>query len=388
VPSELTTVYQMAYGAHVPAGVLPPRPLSRRVLRRALRVVDVAATPYGVDRYVELVRPSWSSGVVRAMVVGVGRPPPRSVTLTLRPNGNWRGFTAGQYTQLSVEIDGVRQTRCYSMANCATAADGLIELSVTAHPHGRVSQHLRRAAAKGLTVGLTPAQGTFTLPESEPEHLLLVSGGSGITPVMSMLRTRCALGWEKPVTFLHYALTASDMLYRDELERLVRSAPSVRVVRVYTEQPGDGDLDGFLTGEQLDLAAPGWADAEAFVCGPAPLMDTARALFAGRGRSGQLHTEAFTLTQVSAETGVVDGTVRFGVSEIGVASDGSPLLRQAEAAGLTPLSGCRMGICHTCTRRLCSGVVRDAVTGDLTHGPDVNIRICVSVPVGDVEIDL
>ena len=116
-------------------------------------------------------------------------------------------------------------------------------------------------------------------------------------------------------------------------------------------------------------------------------MDAARDLFARAGRSEHLHTEAFTLAQFTAEAGTVDGTVRFGASEIGVASDGTPLLLQAEAAGLVPLTGCRMGICHTCTRRLCAGVVRDAVTGDLTNGPDVNIRICVSVPVGDVEID-
>ena len=101
----------------MPVGVVPSRPLASRVLRRAVRVVDVVATPYGVDRYVELVRPSWSSTEVRAKVVAVTRTTPRSVTLTLRPNGNWPGFRAGQYTQLSVEIDGVRHTRCYSMTN-------------------------------------------------------------------------------------------------------------------------------------------------------------------------------------------------------------------------------------------------------------------------------
>jgi ferredoxin-NADP reductase len=341
-----------------------------------------------VDRYVELVRPSWSSHEVRAKVVRVVRSTPRSVTLTLRPNGNWAGFRAGQYTQLTVEIDGVRHTRCYSMTSDATARDGLIELSVTAHPGGRVSRHLHQAAQRGQIVSLTPAQGSFTLPESEPSHLLLISGGSGITPVMSMLRTRCARGWTAPVTFLHYALCESDMLYRKELEALVEAATGVRLVRVFTDHPGTGDLDGFLTSHHLDDAAPQWADAEAFVCGPASLMDSARALFEAAGRGDHLHTEAFTLNQVSAEAGALNGTVRFGASEIGVASDGSPLLVQAEAAGLTPLSGCRMGICHTCTRRLCAGVVRDAVTGSLTNGPDVNIRICVSVPVGDVEIDL
>ena len=322
------------------------------------------------------------------MVVRVERSTPRSVTLTLRPNGNWRGFMAGQYTQLSVEIDGVRQTRCYSMASSALAGDGLLELSVTTHPYGRVSRHLHESARKGLTVGLAPAQGTFTLPDAEPDHLLLISGGSGITPVMSMLRTRCARGWEKPVTFVHYALTASDMLYRVELAELERTAPGIRLVRIFTDQPGTGDLDGFLSRQQLDVAAPGWTSTEAFVCGPAPLMDTARALFARQGRAEHLHTEAFTLAPAGLATGAAGGTVRFGASEIGVGNDGSPLLHQAEAAGLTPLTGCRMGICHTCTRRLCSGVVRDAVTGDLTQGPDVNIRICVSVPLGDVEIDL
>ena len=371
----------------MPVGVVPSRPLASRVLRRALRVADVVATPYGVDRYVELVRPSWSSTEVRAKVMAVARTTPRSVTVTLRPNGNWPGFSAGQHTQLSVEIDGVRHSRYYSMASCATAADGLIELSVTAHPQGRVSPHLRQFAERGQTVGLTTAQGTFTLPESEPGHLLLISGGSGITPVMSMLRTRCALGWENPLTFVHYALTHADMLYRDELEELARTAPGVRLVRIFTDEPGRGDLDGFLSGQQLDRAAPHWAEAEAFVCGPAPLMDSARDLFTGEGRSDHLHTESFTLAPVGP-VGPVGGTVRFGASEIGVVSDGRPLLLQAEAAGLAPLTGCRMGICHTCTRQLRTGTVRDAVTGELTTGPDANIRICVSVPVGDVEIDL
>jgi ferredoxin-NADP reductase len=369
-------------------GVISTGSLTKRVLRQAVRVFDVATTPYGVDRYVELVRPSWSSTEVRAKVVRVTRTTSRSVTLTLRPNGNWRGFRAGQYTQLSVEIDGVRHTRCYSMTNAATTTDGRIELCITAQPEGRVSQHLLQTARRGQTVALTRAQGIFTLPEVEPEHLLLISGGSGITPVLSMLRTRCALGWKKPVTFLHYALTASDMLYRDELEEMAQADPNVRLVRVFTDQPGTGDLNGFLSGPQLDGAGINWRGAEAFVCGPTPLMDSARALFGQANRSDHLYTEVFTLTQFAAEAGTVDGALRFAASEVGRASDGRPLLLQAEAAGLAPLHGCRMGICHTCTRQLHSGVVRDIVTGELTNGPDVNIRICVSVPVGDVEIDL
>jgi stearoyl-CoA 9-desaturase NADPH oxidoreductase len=361
---------------------------ARRLVRRAIKVFDAAATPSGVDRYVELVRPSWSSTEVRAKVVGVARTTPRSVTLTLRPNSNWAGFVAGQFTQLSIEIDGVQHTRCYSMTNAATRRNGLIELSITAHPQGLVSQHLHATARRGQVVRLTRAQGFFTLPADEPERMLLISGGSGITPVMSMLRTRVALGWTKPVTFLHYALKADDMLYRGELEELARTEPGLRLVRVFTDEPGTGDLDGFLSVEQLHAVDPQWREAEAFVCGPEGLMASARALFAAAGRAECLHTEAFTLGNVAAGAGQVDGAVLFAGSERSVPSDGTPILWQAEKAGLDPLHGCRMGICHTCTRQLCSGVVRDVVTGELTSGPDVNIRICVSVPVGDVEMDL
>jgi ferredoxin-NADP reductase len=362
--------------------------LPRRALRRAIRVFDAAATPTGVDRYVELVRPSWSSTEVRAKVVGVERPTARAVVLTLRPNGNWRGFRAGQFTQLSAEIDGVQHTRCYSMTNASTDRDGLIELAITAHPMGLVSQHLRSSIRRGQVVRLTRPQGFFTLPTAEPEHLLLMSGGSGITPVMSMLRTRCALGWTKPVTFLHYALTGADMLYRHELEELARTARGLHLVKVFTDEPGAGDLDGFLSSAQLTAADPQWRHAETFVCGPEALMASARALFEQAGRADHLYSEAFTLNQITAEAGQIDGRVRFATSEINVVSDGSPLLVQAERAGLSPLHGCRMGICHTCTRPLCAGVVRDVVTGELTDQPDANIRICVSVPMGDVEIDL
>ncbi len=369
-------------------GMVTSRTLPRRALRGAIRVFDAVATPTGVDRYVELVRPSWSSTEVRAKVVRVERTTPRSVTLTLRPNSNWLGFRAGQFTQLTVEIDGVQHTRCYSMTNAATDASGLLELCVTAHPMGLVSQHLREAVRPGQVLRLTRPQGYFTLPATEPDRLLLVSGGSGITPVLSMLRTRCALGWQKPVTFLHYALRASDMLYREELAALARTSPGLRLVSVFTDEPGTGDLDGFLSAAQLDAADPRWREAETFVCGPDALMGAARSLFEEAGRAEHFHTEAFTLGQIAAEAGQVDGTVLFANSELAVPSDGMPILVQAERAGLSPLHGCRMGICHTCTRQLCAGVVRDAVTGELTSGPDTNIRICVSVPMGDIEIDL
>jgi ferredoxin-NADP reductase len=363
---------------------------SRGLLLRAVRRLDAFATPHGIDRYVELVVPTWSSTEVRGRVTDVRHGTADSVTLTIRPNGNWPGFTAGQFTQLTVEIDGVRHTRCYSMAT-ADRDPGSFELTVKAHPQGTVSRHLKDHATVGLVVGLAPAAGEFTLPAVRPDRLLLMSGGSGITPVLSMLRTLCAEGHDGTVTFVHYALTEADMIYRDELAALGAAHPNVRLVRIFTDAPGTGDLDGFLSTEQLDAIDPAWRTTPTYVCGPAPLMDGARRLYEEAGAADLLHTEAFTLTQVLAEAGSSGGTLRFDGADLEVVDDGRPILEQAEAAGLAPEHGCRMGICHTCVRSLTCGTVRDVVTGDLTTAPaetGVAIRICVSAPVGDTHVDL
>ena len=201
----------------------PVRRLGRRLLGSGL--LEALAAPHGVDRYLELVRPSWSLHEARAEVIEVRRQTADSVTLTLRPNENWKGFRTGQFVRLTVEIDGVRHTRCYSPA-CSEHAPDRIEITVKAHPEGLVSGFLNRAARPGMVVGLSAADGDFVLPADRPERLLLISGGSGITPVISMLRTLCDEGHAGAVTFVHYAPTRD----RRPLPH-ASSARSQRVIR-------------------------------------------------------------------------------------------------------------------------------------------------------------
>ena len=322
-------------------------------------------------------------------MVAVRRQTANAVTLTIEANRNWTGFRAGQHTQVTVEIDGVRHTRCYSMASSASqSATRQFELTIKAHPYGVVSNFLVQRGEPGLVVGLSRAQGDFTIPERFRGRLLLVSGGSGITPVLSMLRSLCDEGHTDPVTFVHYARRVDDMTYRPELDALAAAHPNVRVVKILTDEPGAGDLDGFVDLAQLAAIEASWREAEAYVCGPASLMATLTDIYAQQGISARLHTEAFAITQVLAEAGSVGGVVRFGTGSAAVNSDGRTLLEQAEAAGLRPASGCRMGICHTCACPLRGGTVQDIVSGELTSSAGADIRICVSVPVGDVDIDL
>src|SRR3954468_22352203 len=202
-----------------PARRLAQRRRSGRRLS-PLGVLEALATPHGVDRYLELVNPMLTVRELRAVVTDVERSTADSVTITLRPTRQWRGFQAGQFVQLTVDIDGVRRTRCYSPACSQYRGDGRIELTVKAHPEGLVSQYLNAHAKRGMVVDLAQADGVFTLPSPRPDKVLLISGGSGITPVISMLRTLCDEGYPGEVVFLHYAFTEQDVAYRDELRAL------------------------------------------------------------------------------------------------------------------------------------------------------------------------
>lgn len=354
------------------------------MLRSSL--LEALAYPHGVDRYVELVRPLLVKDDVRAEITSVCHQTPKSATLTLRPNANWRGLRAGQFVGLSVEIDGVRETRPYSPAGSQHAAQGVLELTVSTHPEGKVSRYLRDNARPGMIVGLTQADGEFVLPPTRPESVLLISGGSGITPVMAMLRTLCDEGFAGEIGFLNYARSREFALYGPELDRLAERHDALQVRRGFTR--GDGPpLAGRFGREHLRAVISDPARAATFVCGPPALIDSVRAVWAKDGLP-EPAVETFTPPALTFDTDGADGLVRFAASGREATNSGMPLLEQAEDAGLSPEHGCRMGICNTCTCVKTAGVVRNVITGELSSAKEERIRICVSVPVGDVALDL
>lgn len=351
-------------------------------------LVEALAAPHGVERYLEAINPLWSIKDVKAEVVAVRHETADSVTLTLKPNSLWKGFRAGQFVRLSVVINGVRRTRCYSPANSVHAKDGLIELTAKAHTTGFVSKFLHQNARTGMIVTLSQADGQFALPEQRPDRVLLISGGSGITPVMSMLRTLCDEGHTGRITFLHYSNAAKDVIYSAELTEIAARYPNVELLRACNEPDQGGELEGLFSRDQLAKAVPDYAEAQAFLCGPPGMMKVVQQLWAEDGISDRLHLEHFTAQAVVAPAGVAGGELRFAKSERLAINNGGTLLDQAEAAGLKPEAGCRIGICHTCTCRKTSGTVRNLHTGALSSEADEEIQICISVPVGTVTLDL
>jgi stearoyl-CoA 9-desaturase NADPH oxidoreductase len=362
-----------------------PRPVTR-VLRS--RIVELATTPHGVDHYLELVNPLWSLEATRALLVDTVRETHDVTTLVLDPGPDWGPHEPGQHVRVQLDIDGRRRTRYFSISSSPLRPDGLISLTVKAHPDGFVSRFLQTHARPGLVVELSPPRGEFVLPSPRPEHLLLVSGGSGITPLMAMLRTLVAEGHDGRVTLLNYVRTTLDRIFADELDHLTARHPGLELITVCSrEDPTPGGLSGYLERGHLDRLAPDWREVPAFVCGPPSLLEAAEALWDEAGAGDRFHAERFTLRTPSADADA-EGTVRLVDSDLELDNDGRPLLVQAEDAGLEPDFGCRMGICKTCTTRKVSGVTQNLATGEVSSDDDEDVQICVNVALGDVDLAL
>jgi len=358
--------------------------LAGRVLRS--RTLSALTSPHGVDRYLEQVNPLWAAHEVRARVVDV-RPEVddeghRVSTLTLQPASTWRGHRAGQHVSVGVELDGARRTtRVFTVSSPDSRPGDRFTITVRANPAtpGRpsVSSYLAERARPGTMVHLSQAEGDFVLPDRVPERILLVSGGSGITPVMSMLRSLQRRTHRGRVTFLHYAPSPERLIYAAELDDVRRSGHGIDL---HVLHPSQGDP--YLSPAFLERLVPDYRDVDTWACGPAPLIEAVRAAYAG---SGRLRVEWFKPPRTG---GVAGGSVEFARAGTSVANDGGTLLAQAEAAGLRPESGCRMGICFSCTTRKSEGTVRNVLTGETSSLPDEDVRICVSTAVGDCSIDL
>jgi stearoyl-CoA 9-desaturase NADPH oxidoreductase len=362
--------------------------LTERIL--GSKTLAALTSPHGVDRYLEMVNPMWAATEVRARVVDIRRENPDSeaaavATLTLQPTSTWRGHRAGQYVQVGVELPGTsrRLTRCFSISSAASLPGERFTLTIRAHDEGQVSKFLVHEAKVGQMVHLSQADGEFTLHESAAtptnNHLLFITGGSGITPAMSIVRTLLRDGYDgranRKVTFLHYARSPEDQIFADELTAIAEADNHVDVHLRY----GDQTFSEF----ELRRLVPDYRDVDAWACGPAGLIDLVRDAFA---ENPKLRVEFFKPPATSSDS--AEGAVTFARAGRTAANTGASLLEQAEALGLKPESGCRMGICFSCVSTKTEGTVKNILTGEESSLPDEDIRICVSAPLGDCSVNL
>ena len=317
---------------------------------------------------------------LRGRIVAIHPETPDAATLVIKPGRGWRTHTPGQYIRIGVDIDGVRQWRAYSLTSHTGRSDGCISVTVKAIPDGKVSNHLVRDAKAGTVVQLDQAAGDFTLRAATPPRVLFLTAGSGITPVMGMLRNMA--GQDTDVVVVHSAPTADDVIFGAEL-RLLADQSRIRLIELHT------DIDGMLDVARLGDLVEDFTERETWACGPAGLLDAVEQRWAAIGIADRLHTERFRPVVI---TGGEGGTVTFSKSETVVETGGAQTLLDAgESAGVLMPSGCRMGICFGCVAPLRQGAVRDLRSGALTTaspGDNIQIQTCISAAAGACDIVL
>jgi stearoyl-CoA 9-desaturase NADPH oxidoreductase len=350
----------------------------QRLRNRVWQAAAAVAHPRDPADYLDMFRPLRAGADLRARVVEVRPETADAVTVVLRPGGAWRRHRPGQYVRIGLDVDGVRLWRSYSLTSAPGAADGLLTITAKAVPDGVVSAHLAQVLRPGQLVHLDQALGDFVLPDPPPRKVLFVTGGSGITPVMGMLRA--GLDQLEDVVLVHSESSAADVIFGDELRALAETG-RLRLVEQHTDAHGRLDVTA------LASLVPDLAEREAWACGPSGLLDGIEEQWAALGLLDRLHTERFRTMLAEPGEG---GTVRLGDTVL-EADGATSLLDAGEEAGLLMPSGCRMGICYSCVLPLHQGSVRDLRSGDVTTavpGDGVLIQTCVSAAAGACDIDL
>jgi ferredoxin-NADP reductase len=350
-------------------------------IRALRRVASLLTTPLGPEDFLGLVNPLASRRQLRGVVTRVTTETPDSRTNHFRPGKGWNPHAAGQWARIGVEIDGVRHWRSYSLSAPAGA-----DPAITVTAIGFVSTALARRTKVGDILFLDTPQGDFVLPV-HPRPLLMLTAGSGLTPVMSMIRTLVPRRPDADVVLVHSSRTRADALFHDELLELADQFPGLKVRHWFTREE-DGRRIDLTNPADLELLCPDWRDRAAYACGPAEFLDAATDLWQSATGEHELTIERFApalLPGVGGEGGLV--TFEKSDKEVDAPGDCS-LLDAGEQAGVVMPSGCRMGICRSCLTPLIAGQVRDLRTGEV-HGDEGElIQTCINAAAGPVHLDI
>ena len=360
------------------------RPNVHPVQRRILDALAALSSPLLIDDYLELINPLWSTRELRGRIEEINHETNDAATVLIKPGYRWGGHEPGQYLRIGLDIAGVRHWRAYSLTSDPLRPDGLISITVKNVDEGKVSPYLVRRGRPGTIVALGGVEGEFLLPDRLPPKLLFISAGSGITPIMSMLRHLDRSGELDDAVLLHSARHADEVIFGDELRDLAR-----RHQRFVLHEQLTAD-NGRMGPADLDRLCPDWTQRQTFISGPTDMLDAFTEHFEQCNATERLHLERFQprIGLGDGEEGE-GGTITFVKSDRQAESDGSqPILVAGEQAGLELPYGCREGICHTCVGELRSGRVRDLRSGKVYGQEGEVIRTCISAPEGPIEIEL
>ncbi|SCB35460.1 FAD-binding oxidoreductase [Rhizobium multihospitium] len=316
------------------------------------------------------------------------------------PEGKRFSFDAGQYFLFDFPMGPDSEARCYSISSSPHRGNAFT-VTVKRVPGGKVSNWLHDNMAAGMTVKGQGPLGHFIRPKGEKTKLLLLSGGSGITPVMSITRDLADRYEPSDIVFLHAARTPSDLIFRHNLSGLATRMKGLRLQFLPETVAGESawpGLTGRISLEYLKLAVPDIAERVVMCCGPAPFMAAARSITAALGVPASNYIEESFDAAVIDEPGLdVEQQpaqklyqVEFSKQKrtLQVSSD-QTVLAAAKKGSIRLPSSCSNGMCGTCKSKLVSGSVEMNHNGGIRQREiDAGMFLpCCSKPLSDLVVD-
>src|SRR5215211_1576959 len=239
------------------------KPNVPRIQRKVLDAVGAFSSPLLPDDYLEMINPLWSTRELRGRIESIDAETADAATVLIRPGYEWEGHQAGQHLRIGLDI----HWRAYSLTSDPGRPDGCISITIKNVDEGTVSPYLVRRGRPGSIVSLGGVEGEFLLPDPIPEKLLFISAGSGITPIMSMLRSLEHQEALDDVLLIHSARDPDDVIFGSQLREMAERNPGFRLHEQLT-----GEMGRFKP-EDLERLCPDWKEREAFISGPAELLD-------------------------------------------------------------------------------------------------------------------
>ena len=360
-------------------------PRISKLQRRALDAARALTTPLLPDDYLELLNPEWSTRELKGRIEEIRPETADASTVVIQPFFPWQGHWPGQYLRIGVEVNGVRQWRAYTLTSDPDHPRGLVSITVKRVDDGKLSPWFTNALNAGSVVYLGGAEGTFQIPYPVPDKLLMISAGSGVTPIWSHIRNLARRDSPAEIRHLHCCHDEDDFIFGSRLRDLQKARRNYDLVEHHSKD------NARITPADLDDFCPDWKERPTFLSGPREMINAFKERWEQEGDPSLLEIERFQPMIGGDETAEIGsgGSIRLRVTECETECDGkTPILEAAEAAGADLPFGCRMGVCHTCIGKLEQGQVRDLRTGRVHGEAGEMIRTCVNAPEGHVEIDL
>lgn len=337
--------------------------------------------------FLEEFNPAWSLLENSARVLDIQQETHDTRSFVLKPNWGWPGFVAGQHVGVALEINGVTYRRRYSISSVAgQGRRAAFTITVKREPGGRISNALHDQIQIGDRLKLARPAGDFVLPSQMPARILMLAGGSGITPIMGQIRSLLNQGYSGDIQLLAYVRSPQDRIFGQTLQAFSEANAGLTVH--WCEESTNQER---FSAEQIRRRVPDYTQRHTLLCGPAGFMAAVRQHWDEQGLSQQLQFEYFgspqTLQPRSKDAGVASHIHLQRSGRQIDASAGQAALLAMEAAGETPSYGCRMGICQSCKCTKVSGTVRNLVTGQVSREPDEDIQLCVSAAESDLVLD-